>query len=178
MRNAGWFVVVLALGAPAWGATGAAGIETRDVAGSNGNWQEGSATIAAPLAEVRGWLTDFEHWPQRFPDVTAAKVLARSGDSATLRFRSKTIGRELTIKLRWTEREINYVGAGKNVNVQGKIALTPKGDGATQVIMQSTADVHGLSGAFATQGLKRDRAFKKLRADLGALERMAGTTRM
>jgi len=123
---------------------------------------------------VRGWLVDFDHWPQRFPDVTSAKVLARAGgDRAKLRFRSKTIGRELTIDLRWTAREITYRGAGKNVDVQGKIAMRPVGDGRTEVVMQSTADVHGLTGAFASKGMKRERAFKKLRADLGALERLS-----
>ena len=169
----GAIVLALALGAPAWAA--GAGIETRDVAGSDGNWQEGKAVIDAPLDEVRGWLTDFEHWPQHFPDVTSAKVLARSGDTAKLRFRSRVIGRELTIDLRWTPREITYRGAGKNVDVQGKIEMRPVDAKRTEVVMQSTANVHGLSGAFASKGLKRDRAFKKLRADLGALEKMSQT---
>jgi carbon monoxide dehydrogenase subunit G len=173
MRTLGMMVVMLALGAPGW-AAGAAGIETHDVAGSDGNWQEGRAVIDAPLDEVRGWLVDFEHWPQRFPDVTSAKVLARAGgDQAKLRFRSKTIGRELTIDLRWTAREITYRGAGKNVDVQGKITMRPIDAGHTEVVMQSTADVHGLTGAFASKGMKRERAFKKLRADLGALERLS-----
>ncbi|HEY2746422.1 MAG TPA: SRPBCC family protein [Polyangia bacterium] len=150
-------------------------IEVGDVAGSDGNWQQGRAVIDAPLDEVRGWLVDFEHWPTHFPDVTSAKVLAHGRDTAKLRFASRVIGRELTIDLHWTAREISYRGAGKNVDVQGKITLAPEGDRRTSVVMQSTANVHGLAGAFATKGLKRDRAFKKLRADLGALEHLSQT---
>ena len=78
MRALGMMVLTLALGTPG-SAAGAAGIETHDLAGSDGNWQEGRAVIDAPLDEVRGWLVDFEHWPQHFPDVTSAKVLARAG---------------------------------------------------------------------------------------------------
>ena len=59
------------------------------------------------------------------------------------------------------------------MDVQGKIALRPAGGGRTEVVMQSTANVHGLAGAFATKGLKRERAFKKMRADLGALENLS-----
>jgi Polyketide cyclase / dehydrase and lipid transport len=150
-------------------------IETRDVAGSEGNWQEGRAVIPAPLDDVRGWLLDLEHWPQIFPDVTSAKVLARPApDRATIRFRSRVAGRELTIAMRWNARGISYRGAGKNVDVQGKIYLTPLDARHTQVVMQSTADVHGLVGALASPGMKRSKAFKKLRADLGALEKLAG----
>ena len=77
--------------------------------------------------------------------------------------------------MRWTPREITYTGGGKNVDVQGKIEMRPIDAKRTEVVMQSTANVHGLSGAFASKGLKRDRAFKKLRADLGALEKLSRT---
>jgi hypothetical protein len=162
-------LVVLAWAAPA-------GIVTRDVAGSGGNWQEGRAVIPAPLDEVRGWLTDYERWPQQFPDVTSAEVLARPGpDRATIHFHSKIAGRDLTLNMRWNDRQINYRGTGKNVNVQGKIYMTPLDRNHTEVVMQSTADVHGLVGALASPGMKRSKAFKKLRSDLAALDHMAGT---
>src|SRR5262249_28719753 len=154
-------------------------IVTRDVAGSDGSWQEGRAVVAAPIGEVRSWLLDLDNWPKHFPDVPYSKVLARPGpDNATVRFRSKVAGRELTINMRWNAREITYRGFGKNVNVQGKIFLRPLDATHTEVLMQSTADVHGLVGALASPGVKRSKAFKKLRSDLAALQHEATTTRM
>lgn len=150
-------------------------IRTGDVAGSDGNWQEGRAVIDAPLAEVRAWLVDFDRWPQYFSDIQSAKTLSRSGNSAVVRFRSRIIGRDMTMRVRWGKNAIVSRGRGKNVDAQGKIRLRAIDDGHTEVVMQSTADVHGLAGAFASKGLKRDRAFKKLRADLGSLEKLAAT---
>src|SRR5689334_14660684 len=93
----------------------AAAAETRDLPGSDGNWQEGRAVVDAPIDVVRGWLVDFEHWPQLFPDVQYAKVLSRpAGSQAVVRFRSRIVGRELTIGFGWGAREIRYRGGGKN----------------------------------------------------------------
>jgi len=148
-------------------------IRTGDVAGSDGNWQEARAVIDAPIAEVRGWLVDFDRWPQRFGDVQSAKTLSRSGNSAVVRFRSRIVGRDMTIRVHWTQDAIDSFGQGKNVEAQSKIRLRAVDDAHTEVVMQSSADVHGLAGAFASQGIKRQRAFKKLRADLGSLEKLA-----
>lgn len=177
MRALAAVLVTIGLGASAGGVpVGGQGIETRDVEGSDGSWQEGHAVIDAPVDEVHAWLTDYEHWPQRFPDVQWAKVLSRSGrDRAMVRFRSKIIGRELTLNLRWTARAIVYRGIGKNVDVQGKVLLSPVGRGRTDVVMQSTADVHGIVGVLASKKTRRERAYKKLRADLGSLQRMSQT---
>ena len=160
----------------AWAGPVPGGVAIGDVPGSGGNWQEGRGVINAPVDEVHAWFLDFDHWPQRFPDITSAQTLARPArDQARVRFHSNIIGRELTLNMRWNERNIAYTGWGKGVNVQGKILLTPVGPRRTQVVMQSTADVHGLSGAFATPGMKRKRAFKKLRSDFAALQRLSGT---
>ena len=169
--------MTLGLAAPA-GADPAGGqnIETRDVAGSGGSWQEGHGVIDAPVREVQGWLTDYEHWPQNFPDVKWAKVLSRPGpDRAVVRFRSSIIGRDLTLNLHWNARAIVYRGVGKNVEVQGKVLLTPLPRGRTDVVLQSTADVHGIVGALASKATRRARAFKKLRSDLASLQRMSQT---
>lgn len=170
-------VMALGLGATAWaGPGGGQGIETRDVAGTNGTWHEGHAVIDAPIDEVRGWLTDFERWPQNFPDVKWAKVLSRQGsDGAVMKFHSDIIGRDLTLNLRWNARSIVYRGVGKNVDVQGKVLLTRVGRGRTDVVLQSTADVHGIVGALASKATRRARAYKKLRSDLASLQRLSQT---
>ncbi len=164
---------MLVLAVPAFAAGGK--IEVGDVAGSDGNWQQGRAVVDAPLDQVRGWFTDFANWPANFPDVTSAKVLASGPDTARLRFRSRIIGRELTIDVHWTAREITYHGTGKNVAVQGKIEMRPIDAKRTEVVLQTTADVHGLAGAFASKGYKRQHAFKKLRSDLAAIEHLSQT---
>src|SRR5262245_58723347 len=108
------------------GAGGSLHIQTGDVPGSDGQWQQATAVVDAPLDEVRGWLTDYDHWPELFKDIKSAQVLARPGPSgATVRFYSKIVGREMTMNVVWTKRYIVYRGTGANVDAQGRIALVP-----------------------------------------------------
>jgi hypothetical protein len=171
MRLVATLAVVTLLG----GVALAGEIRTSDVPGSDGNWQEARAVIDAPLPEVRAWLIDYDHWPQHFGDIKWAQTLSRSGNTAVIRFRSRIVGRDMTMGVRWSGNGIDYRGRGKNVDAQGKIRLRPVDAGHTEVVMQSTAEVHGLPGAFASQGMKRKRAFKKMSADLASLEKLAGT---
>jgi uncharacterized membrane protein len=146
---------------------------TRDLPG---DWQEGRVVVEAPLDVVRGWLVDYDHWPELFPDVQSVEVLSRPArNQAVVRFRSRIVGRELTIGSSWGGREIRYRGGAKNIDSRGRVLLRPLGPDRTEVVMQSTSDVHGLIGVFATRRLKRERAFAKLNADLGALENVART---
>jgi polyketide cyclase/dehydrase/lipid transport protein len=172
------FVAALAVVTLLGGGALAGEIRTTDVAGSDGNWQEARSVIDAPLAEVHGWLVDFDHWPQHFGDIQWAQTLSKRGDTAVIRFRSRIIGRVMTMGVGWNRDAIDYRGRGKNVYAQGKIRLRPLDGGHTEVVIQSSADVHGLAGAFATKGLKRQRAFKKMSADLASLEKLAGGRRM
>jgi hypothetical protein len=149
-------------------------IVTRDVPGSDGRWQEGSTVVPAPRAEVLHWLTDYGDWPTRFPDIQYSQVLGvDSYGRQVVRFRSRIVGRPITLRSAATREGVVFEGAGANVHTQGKIWVTELGPEQTQVIMQSTAEVHGLAGAFASQGFKRDRAFRKIRADLSALLNLA-----
>jgi carbon monoxide dehydrogenase subunit G len=140
-----------------------------DLPGTDGQWQRGEAVVAAPPAVVQRWLGDYAAWPSRFPDVEWAQERGMDQEGrAVVRFRSRIVGRTMTIRVHDQPGLITYDGEGKNVVTQGKIYVEPA-PGGTRVIMQTTADVHGLAGAFATANLKRSRAFKKLRADLSAL---------
>ena len=102
-------------------------------------------------------------------------VLGTSADGRTIvRFRSRIIGRTMTIRIRQSHAGSEYDGEGKDVTTQGKIRLDPVDARQTRVTMQTTSEVHGLAGAFASEGMKRDRARKKLRSDLEALRGLAG----
>jgi hypothetical protein len=176
LARTGALAATLLAGAAPAGASGGGGIRLGDVPNTHGTWQEGSAVIAAPLPEVRRWLTDFDTWPGRFPDVQSASTLRRDGDVTTGRFRSRIIGRDMTIHLRQGSGGMTYTGEGKNVTTQGKVFLRALDPGHTQVIMQSTAQVHGLAGAFASPGTKRKRALRKIDSDLTALQSLASRT--
>lgn len=66
-----------------------------------------------------------------------------------------------------------YDGKGKGVTTQGKIYFESLGPSRTKVVMQTTGELHGATGAFAPEGTKRKRAIKKLSADLDATVRLS-----
>ena len=173
------FIAALTLGSFTYGES-ASPIQTGDISGSAGKWQEAKSTIAAPIADVRLWMTDFAHWPERFGDITSAKILAKSDGMTTLRFHSKIIGRDMTIKLHVAGNSVTYDGYGKDVTTQGKIFMRAVDPSHTEVTLQGSSEVHGALGKFATKGLKRKRALAKMQADLRALQAMAasGKTQM
>jgi len=145
-----------------------------DLQGSNGRWQVGEVTVAAPADQVQRWFTEVERWPARFPDDVSSRNLGRAPDGRRVaELRSRALGRTLTLRLHEQRGLITYDGAGKDVTTQGKIYITPVGPGVTRVIMQTTGELHGAAGVFAGEGTKRKRAYKKLSADLNALVRLA-----
>jgi carbon monoxide dehydrogenase subunit G len=165
-------VMMVALAGAAQAATV---IRLGDLPGSHGHWQQGETTLAAPQEKVRQWLTSYDQWPQLFPDIQSAQRLGATPDGRTLvRFRSRILDRTMTIRVREYPDLLAYDGEGPNVTTQGKIFIEDVGGGRTHVVMQTTAQVHGMVGIFATEGFKRDRALKKLRADLTALVHLAG----
>ncbi|HUS67436.1 MAG TPA: SRPBCC family protein [Kofleriaceae bacterium] len=156
------------------GAGTGAGIELRDIPGTKSAWQEGTAIIDAPRDEVRRWLTDYAKWPEHFPDITWSQPLGRDDRGRNVvRFHSKIAGSTLTVHEAVGRDLLVFEGVGKHVHTQGRIHLIDLGGNKTRVIMQSTADVQGVAKVFATQRLKRDRAFKVTRAHLNALRSLA-----
>jgi hypothetical protein len=145
-------------------------IDLHDLPGTDGNWQEGVAVVAAPATQVRGWLTDYDHWPELFSDITEAKQLGRTEDGrAVVRFYSRIAGRMLTISERETEWGLEYEGGSRHVNFRGKIFIEVVDPQTTRVRMQSTSDVHGMLAPFVTRGMKRSKAFDVTRSDLRSL---------
>lgn len=156
-----------------------AAIAIGEVPGSDGEWQEGVTIVPSGASQVRYWLTDYAHWTDRFPDIDHSEVLGRTPEGQTVvRFHSAIIGRQLTIRIRQTPQGIEYDGEGKNVTTQGKIYIQSLGPSQTRVVMQTTASLHGLSGALASEGMKRSRAQRKLRSDLTALLELSRSNSM
>lgn len=149
-------------------------ITVGDVPGTEGNWQYGQVVVNAPAPLVQRWFSDAARWSARFPDTEWSHVRGRTADGRlVVQFRSRIIGRTLTLWLRERPGLITYDGQGKNVTTQGKIYISALGPTRTRVVMQSTSQVHGAAGIFASKKARRSRAQKKFRADLNAVIRMS-----
>jgi len=143
-----------------------------ELPGTHGQWVQGEAIVAAPATVVQRWLDDIDAWPQRYPDVEWAQSLGTTKDGEHIvRFRSSIIGRTMTLRMLEAPGRITYEGEGKNVTTRGRIFVDAVDPWHTRVTLQSTAEVHGLAGVFATQSLKRQRAEQKFRSDLTVLVR-------
>jgi hypothetical protein len=163
-------ILLFGLGPPAR----AAGIVVGDLPGTNGRWQSGRANVNAPASEVQHWFSDYNTWPQHFPDVQWAQGRGVTADGRQIvRFRSKVLGRTLTIRTRETRGLISYEGEGKDVTTQGKIYISPAGSNASVVDMQTTGEVHGIAGAVASEAYKRKKAIRKITVDLNAIVNLA-----
>lgn len=151
-------------------------IDLHDLAGTDGQWQEGIALVPAPPAKVQYWLTDYDRWVGRFPDIEWSKLLGDDDRGRHIvRFRSKLAGRTFTVHERVEPGLLVFDGWAPNVHTQGRIWILDAGGGNTRVIMQSTAEVHGFIGLFATKGYRRKSAFAATRSHLGALLDLAST---
>jgi hypothetical protein len=153
-------------------------IELRDLPGTGGQWQQGVAVIPAPAARVHQWLTDYGRWSSRFPDIEWAQLLGDDGHGRHIvRFRSRLAGRVFVIREAVQPELLVFDGWAQNVYVQGRIFVLDQGDRTSRVVMQSTAEVHGLIGLFATLGYRRKSAFAAISAHLEALYNLARATR-
>jgi carbon monoxide dehydrogenase subunit G len=152
-------------------------VTVHDLPGTDGRWQAGEVVVAAPAAQVQAWLQDARNWPARFPDVQSAEELGSTPDGRhIIRFRSRVLGRTMTVRVREQPGLIEYEGEGKNVTTQGKQIIEAVDDRHTRVIMQTSADVHGALRMFVNDNMKRDRARRKLTADLNALVQLTHAT--
>ena len=164
--------VVAALGGVAIaGPRGTEALHLEDVPGSDGTWQQGEALVDAPPPVVQGWLTDYRHWPARFPDVASSEVLGVDARGRNIvRFYSRIAERTITVREAVQPGLLVFDGwAGSTIFTQGRIYLLDAGGGRTRVVMQSTSQVHGFIGVFATRKLKRKRAFEVIASHLDAL---------
>ena len=149
-------------------------VKVGDLPGSNGAWQTGEVTVAAPAEEVQRWFADAAAWPSRFPDDRWVKVMGTAPDGRqVVQFRSKILGRDLTLRLREQPGSIVYDGEGKGVRLQGKIYIQSLGPQLTHVVLQTSANLHGTTAALISEKSKRTRALKKLSSDLNAIVRLS-----
>ncbi len=149
-------------------------IRVGDLPGTDGTWQFGEVTVNAPADVVQRWFADVSMWQRRFPDVTTARVLGTTADGRRIvHFSSTIIGRPLTLRLRDRPGLIVYDGEGKDVRTQGKIYIERLDDRRTHVLLQSSSQVHGAAGIFASKNMRRQRAQRKFRSDLAAIVRLS-----
>jgi hypothetical protein len=149
-------------------------IRVGDLPGTSGTWQFGEVTVAAPADQVQRWFSDAARWPARFPDDEWVQLVGTTPDGARIvRFRSRIIGRTLTLRLREQPGAIVYEGEGKDVTTRGKIFIERLGDQRTRVVLQSTSEVHGAAGIFASKKMRRERSQRKFRDDLAAVVRLS-----
>ncbi len=162
-----------AVGGPA-GAQPLNQVRVGDLAGTDGKWQAGEVVVAAPAGEVQRWFTDARYWSQRFPDDSDVRDQGYTQDGRhAVRFHSGIVGKTMTVYIRERPGLITYDGTGKDVQTQGRIYFQALGPAKTRIVMQTTGELHGITGVFATEGMKRDRAVKKLTADLQSAVRLS-----
>jgi hypothetical protein len=164
-------VLLAALASPA----SATAIDLHDLPGSDGKWTEGVAIVNAPPARVHDWLTDYAHWKGRFPDMEWVEPLGTdAGGRRVVRFHSYAADRTFTLHQTVGRDLIVFDGWAPNVHMQGRIWILDAGGGRTRVVMQSSNEVHGLAGLFATRGYRRRAAFAATASQLRALLKLAG----
>jgi hypothetical protein len=169
-------LVALASPAPAAAPAPARTIDLHDLPGSDGKWTEGVAIVAAPPARVHEWLTDYARWKGRFPDMEWVEPLGTDAHGRrVVRFHSYAADRTFTLHQTVGDNLIVFDGWAPNVHMQGRIWILDAGGGRTRVVMQSSNEVHGLAGLFATRAYRRNAAFAATASQLGALLRLAAT---
>ena len=165
--------LLVALAAPAF-ATPA--IDLHDLAGSNERWIEGVAIVDAPPPLVLEWLSDYARWTSRFPDMEWVQPLSDDGRGrSVVRFHSRLADRTFTLHQTVTRELILFDGWAPNVHLQGRIWVLEADAGRTRVVLQSTNEVHGFIGLFATRSYLRRAAFAATAAHLGALLALAAS---
>jgi hypothetical protein len=151
-------------------------VSVGDLPGTNGSWQVGEVTVAAPPDEVQRWFSEATQWAPRFSDDAWSRDLGHAPDGTHVaEFYSRVLGRALTVRLREQPGLIAYDGSGKGITTQGKIYIMPAGPGRTRVVMQTSGQLHGALGAVVSERMKRKRALNKLEADLNAVVRLANS---
>ena len=149
-------------------------ITVGDLPGSGGQWQAGEAIIDAPPAEVQRWFADAQQWPQRFPDIQWVKDRGTKDGRRVVEFRSKILGRPMTIQIREQRGSMEYTGEGKGVTTQGRLFFNDAGRGRTHVILQTTAEIHGPLKVMIGENGKKMRARRKLHSDLASAVKLSG----
>jgi hypothetical protein len=148
-------------------------ISVGDLPGTDGRWQAGEAVMDAPPDQVQEWFSDARAWPRRFGDVQWVKDHGEQDGRRVVEFRSRILGRPMTIHLREQRGLIDYTGEGKGVTTQGKLYFRPAERGGTLVILQTTADIHGSLRLIVSDNAKKVRARRKIQSDLAAAMKLA-----
>lgn len=140
-----------------------------------GHVTEGTVTVEASPAAVYALVTDYARWRGVLSDVTAVRVLAGGRHDATVRFRSRALEHEVTVRFaNVADRGLSFVGieGPPGGRARGSYALAPLDGGTrTQITARLYLDVVGVAGVFVTDRKLRKLRRAKLAADLADVAR-------
>lgn len=140
-----------------------------------GHVSEGRVVIEATPQQIYDVVTAYEQWPQVFSDIISVTVESGGREDARVQFRSRAIGREVTVEFdNDPGQSISFRGikGPPGGRASGYYALIPLDDGKhTQVIARIYMDVVGAPGLFVREKSVRAIRQAKLKADLSDIAR-------
>lgn len=135
-----------------------------------GHVSEGRVVIDASPEEIYDVVTAYAQWPRVFSDIESVKVESGGREIARVAFRSRAIGREVTVEFENDPaHSISFRGVKgpPGGRASGHYALIPIDDGKrTQVVARIYMDVVGAPGLFVRDKAVREIRRAKLQADL------------
>jgi len=135
---------------------------------------EGFVEVHAPVAVVYATLTDYRHWPHLFSDVVQATVKSGNRDNALVRFESRVLGHEHTVKLtNQAGRLVRFhlTDGHMGTKLAGEFKLVPVAEGRmTKVRMRIFLETGGVFGWFVQDESLRSKRQQKILADLRDLK--------
>ena len=133
---------------------------------------EAIVDVRATPATVYAAVTDYSRWPGLFRDVARVKVENPDRERGEVRFESRALGHEVTIRFdNRYQRVVRFrlVDGPPGARATGEYVLEDLGDGRTRVRASLYMDVVGAAGWLVTDGQIRRRRERKLRSDLADL---------
>jgi uncharacterized membrane protein len=139
-----------------------------------GHTTQVTVTVDASPKEVYRVATEYARWPTVLADVTAVKIKRGGRRDARLKFRSKALGREVSIQFdNEPDRAVRFRGVDGPPGSQayGEYRFEPIAGGRTRITATFMLHAGGISGLFVS-GSTIDRMRRaKLEADLVDLAR-------
>jgi hypothetical protein len=140
-----------------------------------GHVTEGVITVNASPTQIYALVTDYMHWPSLLGDVESVTVEAGGRRDARVKFRSRSLQRNVTVLFdndpaRGVIR-FRGVKGPPGGRASGEYVLVPiDGGKRTQVTARVYMDVVGLPGLFVSDKRVRTMRQAKVRTDLADLE--------
>ena len=133
---------------------------------------DGQVEVHATPAQVYAAITNYSRWTVLFSDVKSVAVKRGGPRDAEVRFTSRSMGHEVTIKFdNEPDRVVRFklTDGPSGARARGEFVLEALGTERTRISGSLYMDVEGVAGWFVTDKRIRQTREKKLRADLADL---------